>query len=123
MRSRFRQQTVIRNLDIFIGVYLKQGDEQLYCMLYLNKCPKTALCFLPDEVQRLVFVPDSPAGPALIQEMPVVLGAVRLNWVSALVTSLMRQREGNSSLQEEFYTLTMCESLRLFSTTKHLLTS
>lgn len=78
---------------------------------------------LPDEIQRLVFVPHPPAGPALIQKMPVVLGTVRLDWVSALVTTLMRQRVGKSPLQEEFYSLTVCESLQLFSTDENLLTS
>lgn len=79
--------------------------------------------WLPDEVKRLVFIPDSPAGPPLIQKMPVVLGTVSLNWVSALVTTLTRQREGKFTLQEGFYSLTICESLQLFSTNKNLLTS
>lgn len=57
---------------------------------------------LPDEIQGLVFVPDSPASPALIQKMPVVLGAVRLNWVSALVATLMKQRGKKCILQQEF---------------------
>lgn len=56
----------------------------------------------PDEIQGLVFVPDSPASPALIQKMPVVLGAMRLNWVSALVATLMKRRGKKRMLQEEF---------------------
>lgn len=50
-------------------------------------------CQLPDEIQRLVFVPEPPASPALVQQMPVVLSAVRFDWVPALVTALMRRGE------------------------------
>lgn len=44
----------------------------------------------PDEVQRLVLVPEAPAGPALVQQVPVVLGAVRFDGVAALVSTLVR---------------------------------
>lgn len=70
-------------------------DAHTYTM-----CMKTArdLChllrsWLPDEIQRLVFVPHPPAGPALIQKMPVVLGTMRLDRMPALVTTLMRQEK------------------------------
>lgn len=58
-------------------------------------------CQLPDEIQRLVFVPEPPASPALVQQMPVVLSAVRFDWVPALVTALMRRGEQVVHVREE----------------------
>lgn len=58
-------------------------------------------CQLPDEIQRLVFVPEPPASPALVQQMPVVLGAVRFDWVPALVAALMRPGEQEVHVREE----------------------
>lgn len=75
----------------------KRAEKQLMMLCLLLQR------WLPDEVQWLVFVPDPPAGPALIQKMSVVLGAVRLNWVSTLITTLLRQKERKSTLQEELY--------------------
>ena len=43
---------------------------------------------VPDEVQGLVLVPDSPASPPLIQEVSVVLGPMGLYGVPALVPAL-----------------------------------
>lgn len=57
-------------------------------------------CQLPDEIQRLVFVPEPPASPALVQQMPVVLSAVRFDWVPALVTALMRRGEQEVHVRE-----------------------
>lgn len=79
------------------------------CSSWCHQLPQSPL---PDEVQRLVFVPDAPASPSLIEKMPVILGTMRLDRMSALVSTLMRQRVRKSTLQEEgLHSLTICESL------------
>lgn len=60
----------------------------------------------PDEVQRLVLVPEAPAGPALVQQVPVVLGAVRFDGVAALVSTLVRGQREDAG--EGFFFMSLC---------------
>lgn len=43
---------------------------------------------LPDEVQWLILVPSPPPGPALVQQMQVVLCSVRSDWIFAVILPL-----------------------------------
>lgn len=44
---------------------------------------------LPDEVQRLVLVPNPPPGPTLVQQVPVVLCSMCSDGVFAVVSPLL----------------------------------
>lgn len=60
-------------------------------LVYLLKLKCLVKASLPDEVQWLILVPSPPPGPALVQQVQVVLCSVRSDWIFAVVLPLTRK--------------------------------
>lgn len=66
------------------GSYKKAHSSRAASVLVFWEMSKT----LPDEVQWLILVPSPPPGPALVQQVQVVLCSVRSDWIFAVILPL-----------------------------------